>query len=123
MLNDLVCLFSPFFPLSLPQSVIYGNLAASMRVVLNAMEKLGIPYGDQASQVLSYILPLSLKTAAPSLSLQEHARVILSLSSSLSSYETFPPEVTSAFVSLWRDAGIQECFSRAYEYQLNDSAP
>jgi hypothetical protein len=85
------------------KSVIYGNLAASMRVVLNAMEKLGIPYANQASQ--------------------EHARVILSLSNSLSSYETFPPEVTTAFIRLWRDAGVQECFSRAYDYQLNDSAP
>ena len=49
--------------------------------------------------------------------------MILSLSNSLSSYESFPPEVTSAFLSLWGDAGVQECFSRAYEYQLNDSAP
>ena len=54
---------------------------------------------------------------------QDHARVIMSLSTSLSSYELFPPEVTNAFTSLWSDAGVLECFSRAYEYQLNDSAP
>ena len=54
--------------------------------------------------------------------LQDHARIIQGLSASLS-YETFPPEVTSAFMSLWEDAGVQLCFSRAYEYQLNDSAP
>ena len=40
----------------LPQSVIYGNLAASMRVVVTAMEKLGIPYSNQASQVIDLSL-------------------------------------------------------------------
>lgn len=85
------------------KSVIYGNLAASMRVVLTAMEKLGIPFSNPANQ--------------------DQAKVILGLSTSLNSYETFPPEVTSAFSVLLQDGGVQQCFKRAYEYQLNDSAP
>lgn len=96
-----------------------------MRVVVNAMEKLAIPYASPASQVTDTALHKRAVHDSCSLCspLQDHARVILGLSTSLSSYEAFPPEVTSAFISLWADAGVQECFSRAYEYQLNDSAP
>ena len=111
--------------LSLPlQSVIYGNLTASMRVVIAAMDKLAIPYANSTSQVTdSTIPPLRGCVSQLWICAQEHARVILGLSTSLSSYDAFPPEVTAAFVGLWSDAGVQECFSRAYEYQLNDSAP
>ncbi|KAJ5351376.1 hypothetical protein N7452_000350 [Penicillium brevicompactum] len=33
-----------------------------------------------------------------------------------------PPEVGNAIGALWRDTGVQECFKRSREYQLNDSA-
>ncbi|KAK0147364.1 Guanine nucleotide-binding protein G(o) subunit alpha [Merluccius polli] len=36
--------------------------------------------------------------------------------------EPYSPELLGAMMRLWSDAGIQECFSRAREYQLNDSA-
>ena len=36
--------------------------------------------------------------------------------------EPYSPELAGAMIRLWSDAGIQECFSRAREYQLNDSA-
>lgn len=32
------------------------------------------------------------------------------------------PELADAIKRLWKDGGIQECFSRSREYQLNDSA-
>ncbi|CAG8905712.1 unnamed protein product [Penicillium salamii] len=32
------------------------------------------------------------------------------------------PEVGNAIGALWRDTGVQECFKRSREYQLNDSA-
>ena len=32
-------------------------------------------------------------------------------------------EVACAIKSLWADDGVQQCFKRAYEYQLNDSGP
>lgn len=32
------------------------------------------------------------------------------------------PQVTKAIAVLWKDPGVQECFSRSREYQLNDSA-
>jgi len=31
-------------------------------------------------------------------------------------------ELSSIMKRLWKDGGVQECFSRAREYQLNDSA-
>ncbi|CDQ86256.1 unnamed protein product [Oncorhynchus mykiss] len=36
--------------------------------------------------------------------------------------EPYSPELLGAMIHLWSDSGIQECFSRAREYQLNDSA-
>lgn len=32
------------------------------------------------------------------------------------------PEVTQAIALLWADQGVQECFRKSREYQLNDSA-
>ena len=32
------------------------------------------------------------------------------------------PELAAIMKRLWRDRGVQECFSRSREYQLNDSA-
>jgi len=31
-------------------------------------------------------------------------------------------ELASIMKRLWKDGGVQECFGRAREYQLNDSA-
>ena len=36
--------------------------------------------------------------------------------------EPFTNEVFNALKSLWSDKGIQECYERRSEYQLNDSA-
>ena len=49
--------------------------------------------------------------------------MILELSNSSMPATHFPPEVIDAFTSVWGDEGVQQCFKRAFEYQLNDSAP
>lgn len=36
--------------------------------------------------------------------------------------EPFTPEVLAALKALWTHPAVQECFARANEYQLNDSA-
>lgn len=36
--------------------------------------------------------------------------------------EPFSEELLSAMKRLWADTGVQECFGRSNEYQLNDSA-
>lgn len=35
---------------------------------------------------------------------------------------TMPPELVEVIRKLWKDGGVQACFDRAAEYQLNDSA-
>ncbi|XP_019330488.1 PREDICTED: LOW QUALITY PROTEIN: guanine nucleotide-binding protein G(t) subunit alpha-2 [Aptenodytes forsteri] len=35
---------------------------------------------------------------------------------------TMPPELVTCIKKLWKDGGVQACFERAAEYQLNDSA-
>lgn len=54
---------------------------------------------------------------------QEYANTIMSLSTSIPNYSSVPSEVAEAFRRLWNDQGVKACFNRAYEYQLNDSAP
>lgn len=53
---------------------------------------------------------------------QENSQIIANITTGLSK-SSLPPEIVEAFRSLWEDAGVRECFRRAYEYQLNDSAP
>ena len=36
--------------------------------------------------------------------------------------EPFEPELLEAMKRLWTDSGVQTCFNRSNEYQLNDSA-
>jgi guanine nucleotide-binding protein G(o) subunit alpha len=36
--------------------------------------------------------------------------------------DPFGPDLLAAMKRLWKDSGVQDCFSRSNEYQLNDSA-
>lgn len=36
--------------------------------------------------------------------------------------EPFSEELLAAMNRLWADSGVQQCFGRSNEYQLNDSA-
>lgn len=54
---------------------------------------------------------------------QGHAQVIMDLYNSLPTGSKLPSNVKAAFVALWDDEGVLECYRRAFEYQLNDSAP
>ena len=75
-----------------------------MRVVIQNMERLEIDFSNPDSK--------------------DKAQVILNVMANISTYEKcLPTEVVEAFTILWEDQGVRECFSRAYEYQLNDSAP
>ncbi|XP_023603277.1 guanine nucleotide-binding protein G(o) subunit alpha-like [Myotis lucifugus] len=50
------------------------------------------------------------------------AKMVCDVVSRMEDTEPFSPELLSAMVRLWGDSGIQECFNRSREYQLNDSA-
>lgn len=55
-------------------------------------------------------------------SLQADAKMVCDVVSRMEDTEPYSPELLTAMMRLWADSGIQECFSRAREYQLNDSA-
>lgn len=56
------------------------------------------------------------------LSLQADAKMVCDVVSRMEDTEPFSAELLSAMMRLWGDSGIQECFNRSREYQLNDSA-
>ncbi len=55
------------------------------------------------------------------LSLQDDARQLFSLAGNAEDGE-LTSEIAAIMKRLWKDSGVQECFSRSREYQLNDSA-
>jgi guanine nucleotide-binding protein G(i) subunit alpha len=72
-----------------------------MRVILEAMESLELPLDDQRAEY--------------------HVQTIFMQPGQIEG-DSLPPEVGAAIGALWKDAGVQECFKRSREYQLNDSA-
>jgi guanine nucleotide-binding protein subunit alpha len=72
-----------------------------MRVILDAMENLDIPLADGSNA--------------------KRAEIILSLPPQIDA-DSLPTHVADAVYGLWRDRGVQTCFERSREYQLNDSA-
>ncbi|KAH3703147.1 guanine nucleotide-binding protein G(s) subunit alpha-like [Dreissena polymorpha] len=77
------------------------NIKESMVVILCAMHELGIPL--------------------------EHAQNSHRMERLLQAADTQDPasitdDLLEDIETLWRDSGVQECFSRSYEYQLIDSA-
>uniref|UniRef100_A0A8C4NLT2 Guanine nucleotide-binding protein G(o) subunit alpha n=1 Tax=Eptatretus burgeri TaxID=7764 RepID=A0A8C4NLT2_EPTBU len=82
--------------------VVYSNTIQSLAAIVRAMDTLGIEYGDKDRRA--------------------DAKMVCDVVSRMEDTEPYSPELLSAMKRLWVDAGLQECFSRASEYQLNDSA-
>ncbi len=53
---------------------------------------------------------------------QSDAKMVLDVIARMEDTEPFSEELLSAMKRLWSDSGVQECFGRSNEYQLNDSA-
>ena len=83
------------------KEIIYSNTVQSMRVILEAMESLELPLEDARNEY--------------------HVQTIFMQPAQIEG-DSIPPEVGNAIGALWRDTGVQECFKRSREYQLNDSA-
>lgn len=83
------------------REIIFSNTIQSMRVILDAMETLEIDFGKSECEAL--------KAVVLSLPMQIEADV-------------FPADAAAAVKTLWMDSGVQACFSRSREFQLNDSA-
>jgi hypothetical protein len=54
--------------------------------------------------------------------LQSDAKMVFDVIQRMEDTEPFSDELLAAMKRLWADAGVQECFGRSNEYQLNDSA-
>ncbi|OMJ27845.1 Guanine nucleotide-binding protein subunit alpha [Smittium culicis] len=83
------------------KEIIFSNTIQSIHVLLEAMSNLEIDLDNPELQSL--------------------VDTIIDKPSQIDD-EIFPPEVYRAIKLLWNDRGVQECFSRSNEYQLNDSA-
>ena len=58
----------------------------------------------------------------PYVPLQDDAQQLFSLSAAAEEQGIFPEDLSNVMRRLWGDSGIQSCFKRSREYQLNDSA-
>lgn len=83
------------------KEIIFSNTVQSMRVILEAMESLELPLSDTKAEY--------------------HVQTIFMQPAQIEG-DNLPPEVGSAISALWKDTGVQDCFKRSREYQLNDSA-
>ena len=83
------------------KEIIFSNTVQSMRVILEAMDNMGIQLKNDGNQ--------------------KHATTIMSLPNQIEG-DQLPSDVSLAIKCLWADQGVLECFSRSREYQLNDSA-
>ena len=54
--------------------------------------------------------------------LQSDAKLIVDVITRMEDTEPFSDELLAAMKRLWSDSGVQQCFGRNNEYQLNDSA-
>ncbi|MCP9266494.1 Guanine nucleotide-binding protein G(I), alpha subunit [Dirofilaria immitis] len=82
--------------------VVYSNTIQSMMAIIRAMGQLKIDFSADVRN--------------------EDARQFFMLAQSCDEGE-LPPELAVCMKRLWADPGVQECFMRSREYQLNDSAP
>jgi guanine nucleotide-binding protein subunit alpha len=83
------------------KEIIFSNVVQSMRVILEAMQNMGIPLANP--------------------DLEQQKNLIMDLPSQIEA-EDLPADVTAAVKVLWQDTGVLACFDRSREYQLNDSA-
>lgn len=81
--------------------VVYSNTIQSLMAIIRAMGQLRIDFGDPNKADI--------------------ARQFFTFASAAEEGE-LTPELVSLMKKLWCDPGVQQCFGRSREYQLNDSA-
>ncbi|XP_062856121.1 guanine nucleotide binding protein (G protein), alpha inhibiting activity polypeptide a [Trichomycterus rosablanca] len=83
------------------RAVVYSNTIHSTMVIIRALGRLQIEFADAARA--------------------DDARQLFALSSQADE-GIMTPELAGIIKRLWADGGVQVCFGRSREYQLNDSA-
>ena len=118
--------------------VVYSNTIQSIMAIIRAMGRLKIDFGDATREVseLHSTLTRDFRRAHSSydsaqeqfynesyncLCFQDDARQLFALASSAEE-GVMSTELTAVIWKLWKDGGVQACFDRSREYQLNDSA-
>jgi hypothetical protein len=81
--------------------IILDDIIRSMQTILEAMADFEISVENSAAA---------------------HHLQAISMQGQHSVHQGLPPDVYAAIKVLWNDAGVQECYSRRSEYQVNDSA-
>ncbi|KAI5095051.1 guanine nucleotide-binding protein G(k) subunit alpha, partial [Silurus meridionalis] len=81
--------------------VVYSNTIQSIIAIIRAMGRLKIDFGDSVRA--------------------DDARQLFVLAGTAEE-GVMTPELAGVIRRLWRDNGVQSCFARSREYQLNDSA-
>lgn len=81
--------------------IIWSNTVQSIRVIVDAMEFLGIPLQYETNEY--------------------HIQTIFMQPAQID--DNLPPEVGTAVIKLWADAGVQEAYRRRREYQVLESVP
>ncbi|XP_007254617.2 guanine nucleotide-binding protein G(i) subunit alpha-2a [Astyanax mexicanus] len=84
------------------RAVVFSNTIQSIMAIIKAMSNLKIDYEDPARA--------------------DDARQLFALAAAAEEQGALPEDLSSAITRLWSDAGVQSCFTRSREYQLNDSA-
>lgn len=82
--------------------VVYSNTIQSMVAILRAMPNLGISFSNNERE--------------------SDAKMVFDVVSRMEDTEPFSDDLLIGMKRLWVDHGVQECFGRSNEYQLNDSA-
>ena len=82
--------------------VVYSNTIQSLVAIIRAMGTLNISFGNSGRE--------------------PDAKMVLDVIGRMEDTEPFSEELLAAMKRLWTDSGVQECFGRSNEYQLNDSA-
>ncbi|KAI6216125.1 Guanine nucleotide-binding proteinG(O) subunit alpha [Aphelenchoides besseyi] len=82
--------------------VVYTNTVQSLVAILRAMGNLSIPFGQPERK--------------------SDAKLFMDVVALMEDTEPFSDDLLYAMKRLWSDSGVQECFNRSNEYQLNDSA-
>ncbi|XP_053481166.1 guanine nucleotide-binding protein G(i) subunit alpha isoform X1 [Ictalurus furcatus] len=107
--------------------VVYSNTIQSIIAIIRAMGRLKIDFGDPARAVSVSSIHKKLLAAQGVLlfdnvfGFQDDARQLFVLAGTAEE-GVMTPELAGVICRLWRDNGVQSCFVRSREYQLNDSA-
>ncbi|XP_054586527.1 guanine nucleotide-binding protein G(i) subunit alpha-2b isoform X2 [Nothobranchius furzeri] len=84
------------------RAVVYSNTIQSIMAIVKAMASLKIDYSNPARA--------------------DDAQQLFALSAAAEEQGILPEDLANVIRRLWADSGIQSCFTRSREYQLNDSA-